>query len=82
MKGKKDNHYRRFSFGRRKSDNLKGDGRPSTSLMSIPQEEHEAIIGDIRFMLHAMPGAKEYLEEVLAQAQASGFSFDKEPVIR
>ena len=74
---KKQNNYRRFSFGRRR-----GDLRPSTALMSIPKEEHEEIIKDVAYMLHAMPGAKEYLEEVLAQAQASGFSFDKEPIIR
>lgn len=74
---KHKNHYRRFSFGRRR-----GDLRPSTALMSIPQEDHAELIKDVCFMLHAMPGAKEYLEEVLAQAQASGFSFDKELVIR
>ena len=75
---KKQNHYRRFSFGRRKGDLV----RPSVSLMSIPQEDYEAIISDIRLMLHAFPSAKEYLEEALSKAQASAFAIDKEPSIR
>ena len=56
--------------------------RPSTALMSIPQEEHKRLLEDVVYMLHTMDGAKEYLEEVLSQAQASGFSFDKETSIK
>ena len=65
-------NHRRFSFGRRKTDH-----RPSVALMSVEAEKYEDLIRDVCYMLRNMPGAKEYLQEVLAEAQASGFSFEK-----
>ena len=63
-------HARRVSFGRRAEDRQ--------IVVELLCEDKKRILSDINYMLHHMDGAREYLEEVLAIAQASGFMFDKD----
>jgi len=59
---------RRSGAGRRKSDN--------SGLYDFPCEDRQRVLDDVAYMLHESAGAREWLEEAIAKAQAEGIFLD------